>query len=175
MARLDGFDASQVEPARPFDPIPAGRYVAVIEDSQMKETQGGTGEFLELKFRICDGKFTNRLVWARLTLKNPNPIAEQIAKAELSAICRAVGVMAPGDSTELHDLPLMIHVRLKKREDNGELVNEISGYSSATEVASNGPAVPGGIPPWQSASPTSGAPKPDYVFPARKRRKKPTA
>jgi hypothetical protein len=49
----------------------------------------------------------------------------QIARAELSAICRAVGVMAPKDSVELHNLPVTVHVRCKKRQDTGEIGNEV--------------------------------------------------
>ena len=49
----------------------------------------------------------------------------QIAKAELSAICRAVGVLAPNDSTDLHDLPLVIHVKCKKWPDTGDISNEV--------------------------------------------------
>ena len=36
--------------------------------------------------------------------------------------------MAPKDSTELHNLPMMIRVGCKKREDTGELTKEIKGY-----------------------------------------------
>ena len=53
----------------------------------------------------------------------------KIARAELSAICRAVGVLAPKDSVELHNLPLVIHVRCKKRTDTSEITNEIKGYA----------------------------------------------
>lgn len=42
----------------------------------------------------------------------------KIARGELSAVCRAVGVMAPKDSVELHNIPLEINVGLKKRDDN---------------------------------------------------------
>jgi hypothetical protein len=129
MAILHGFDAQQVEPARPFDPIPTGRYLAEIDASEMKSNKTGTGHFLELTFRIVNGEFTDRLLLARLNMDNPNETAVRIARAELSAICRAVGVLAPKDSAELHNLPLVIHVTVKKREDNGELANEINGYS----------------------------------------------
>lgn len=33
MVMLKGFDANAVEPANDFDPIPAGKYVAVITES----------------------------------------------------------------------------------------------------------------------------------------------
>jgi hypothetical protein len=41
----------------------------------------------------------------------------------------AVGVLAPNDSVELHNLPLVIHVKCKKRPDTGEIGNEVNGYS----------------------------------------------
>jgi hypothetical protein len=69
------------------------------------------------------------LLWARLNLDNPNATAVTIARAELSAICRAVGVLAPKDSVELHNLPLVIHVKCKKWDDTGELTKEVKGYA----------------------------------------------
>jgi hypothetical protein len=120
MADLQGFDANQVEPTGDFDPIPAGKYLAVITDSEMKPTKAGTGSLLQLTFQIVEGEYQNRLIWTRLNLDNPNAVAVQIARADLSAICRAVGVLSPRDSVELHNLPLVIHVRCKKRNDTGD-------------------------------------------------------
>ena len=151
MADLRGFDANTVEPSGDFEPIPAGKYPAVITDSELKPTKAGTGHYLQLTFQIIDGPHQNRLLWARLNIDNPNPQAQQIAQGELSAICRAVGVLAPQDSVELHNLPLVIHVRCKKRSDTGEIDNEIKGYSkkeSAPPVAAAAPAV-NNTPPWK--------------------------
>ena len=129
MAELNNFNAHEVDPAVDFDPIPPGKYIAVITKSEMKPTKAGTGNYLELVFQIIDGEFKNRRQWDRLNLNNPNPKAVEIARAQLSSICRAVGVMTPSDSGELHDLPLQITVKCRKREDTGDIVNEITGYS----------------------------------------------
>lgn len=118
MANLNGFDARQVDPAEGFDPIPAGKYLAVITETEMKDTKKGGGQYLQLTFQIIDGPFKGRYVWARLNLKNSNPTTVQIARGELSAICRAVGVMTPSDSAELHNLPLVISVRQKRRRND---------------------------------------------------------
>jgi len=154
MADLRGFDANNVEPAGDFEPIPAGKYLAVITDSEMKPTKAGTGSYLQLTFQVIDGEYRNRLLWARLNLDNPNDTARKIAQGELSAICRAVGVMSPTDSVELHNLPLVIHVRCKKRTDTGEIVNEVKGYAKkeapAAPAAGNGqPAKT--TPPWKKS------------------------
>jgi hypothetical protein len=101
MANLNGFNAHNIDPATDFEPIPAGKYLAVITDSEMKATKNGNGYYLELTFQVIDGPYKNRLLWSRLNLHNPNEQAVQIAQGELSAICRAVGVMQPKDSVDL--------------------------------------------------------------------------
>jgi hypothetical protein len=154
MADLRGFDANTVEPNGDFEPIPAGKYLAVITDSEMKPTKAGTGSYLQLTFQVIDGEYRNRLLWARLNLDNPNDTARKIAQGELSAICRAVGVLSPNDSVELHNLPLVINVRCKKRTDTGEIVNEVKGYAKkkapAAPAAGNGPPAKT-TPPWKKS------------------------
>jgi len=135
MANLNGFNAHEVEPTSNFEPLPAGKYLAAITESEMKPTKNGSGSYLQLAFTILEGEFKNRVLWARLNLNNPNATAVKIARSELSAICHAVGVMQPRDSIELHNIPLLITVRLKKREDSGELINEIKGYESKAAAA----------------------------------------
>ncbi len=149
MANLNGFNAHEVDPATEFEPVPAGKYVAVIVESDQKPTKSGNGSFLELVFEIVEGEYRGRKVWARLNLANPNETAVKIAQAELSAICRAVNVMQPGDSVELHDLPLVITVKCKKREDTGELTNEIKGYSSREAASGQPQQAQTNTPPWR--------------------------
>ena len=72
---LLNFNASEVAPSTGFDPIPAGKYVAVISDSEMRSTNSGTGQYLRLEFTIIDGEYANRKLWTRLNLDNPNPDA----------------------------------------------------------------------------------------------------
>ena len=130
MANLDGFNAHDVEPNTAFEPIPAGKYLAAIIASETKQTKSGGGSYLELTFSILDGEYKGRQLWSRLNLSNPNATAVKIARGDLSAICRAINVMQPKDSVDLHNLPLVINVKLKKRTDNDELTNEIKGYES---------------------------------------------
>ena len=150
MATLNGFDARQVEPTSTFDAIPAGKYLAAITDSEMKPTKNGSGKYLQLSFTILEGEYKNRVLWARLNLENPNATAVKIARSELSAICHATGVMQPRDSVELHNLPLVISVKVKKREDTGELTNEIKGYERKASAAQAPQApVTDNTPPWR--------------------------
>lgn len=153
MAHLGPFNASEVEPSSNFDPLPAGKYLAAITESEMKATKNGSGSYLQLTFTILEGDYKNRVVWARLNLNNANATAVKIARGELSAICHAVGVLQPRDSVELHNLPLLITVKCKKREDTGELSNEIKGFAPKTAAPAVGqpqqaPAT-NNTPPWK--------------------------
>jgi len=151
MANLHGFDASNVDPVTNFEPIPAGRYQAAIVESEMKPTKAGSGQYLQFTFQIIEGEYKGRLLWAHLNLDNPNATTVKIARAELSAICRAVGVMAPKDSVELHNIPLVITVSQKKRDDTGEMGNVIKGYARKDAVTPRAPAVASNssTPPWK--------------------------
>ena len=149
MANLNGFNATEVEPTTSFDPLPAGKYLAVITESEMKPTKSGTGSYLQLAFQVLEGQFKNRILWARLNLDNPNQLTVQIAKGELSAICRAVGVLQPQDSCELHNLPLIVTVKCKKREDTGDIVNEIKGYSKKESATGQPQQATNDTPPWR--------------------------
>jgi hypothetical protein len=149
MASLQGFDANKVEPRTAMEAIPAGKYLAVISASEMKSNKAGTGRFLELCFTIVEGEYRNRNVWSRLNLENPNEVAMKIAQADLSALCRAVGVLTPNDSVELHNLPLVIRVKCKKRKDTDEISNEIGGYEKREAVTGKPQQAQTNTPPWR--------------------------
>ncbi len=134
MAQLD-FNANNVEPAKEYEPLPADKYLVEISSSEMKQTKSGNGSYLELEFTVLDGDCRGRKVWDRLCLSHANELTQKIARGKLSAICRAVGVMQPRDSVELHNLPLVITVKCKNRKDNGEIANEIKGYARRESTA----------------------------------------
>ena len=149
MADLNNFNANEVDPSTTFDPIAAGKYVAVITESEMKATKDGKGSYLELVFTVVEGEHKERKVWDRLCLNHPKAETVKIARSNLSAICRAVGVMQPRDSLELHNIPLQITVKVKKRQDTGELTNEVRGYAKKEAAAGQPQQNTSNTPPWK--------------------------
>ena len=145
MANLNGYNANDYEPTAAYEPLPAGKYLAAVTASEMKATKKGDSSYLQLEFTVLEGECKGRKIWNRLCINHPNAIAQKIARGNLSAICRSIGVMQPNDSAALHNLPLVINVRCKRREDNDELANEVKGYAaknSPQQMASNTPAPP---------------------------------
>jgi len=164
-----GFDSTQVEPSTDFDVIPAGKYIAEINDSDMRPNSKGTGEYLWLEFTILDGPFAGRKIWTQLNLDNPSPQAVEIAQRELSSICHAVGKLRIQDSIELHNIPLEINVKVKNSAEYGQQ-NVIRGFkavegsgrtpatqtppASRSTVAASAAPQPSGptnstVPPWK--------------------------
>ena len=135
------FNANEIEPSSYFDAIPAGKYLAVITRSDKIETKDQKGQFLFLEFEIVEGDYKNRKLWSRLNINNKNPETVRIANADLAAICRAVNVMQPRDSSELHNLPLTIIVKCRKNQDD-EIVNEIKGYAPKASLSGAVAAAP---------------------------------
>lgn len=149
------FDASTVDtPSR--DPIPAGEYTAIITDSAIRPNKAGTGEFLALTFQIAEGEHEGRFVWENLNLVHPNEKAVQIARATLASLCKALGVLTPKDSADLHNRPVLIRVAVQNDKD-GNPRNVIKGYKAvagtpalaAAPTAKSPAPKPASVPPWK--------------------------
>ena len=148
------FDATTVAPSQPMDVLPDGDYPVIIEASEWKTTKKQDGQYLELVLQVIDGPAKGRKLWDRLNLSNPNPTAVDIAHQTLSAICHATGVMRVEDSSQLHNHPMLVKVKVKQG-DNGPM-NECKGYKklsagvvgSVAPAPSAAPSAPA-VPPWQ--------------------------
>lgn len=154
---LINFDANGVEPAA-FEPMPAGEYKAIIVNSEMKKTRAGDGRYLKICLQVVEGEYKNRVVFDNLNLDNPNPTATRIAQATLASICRAVGVMTPRDSAELHDKPLIAVLGIKPATENFGASNRVKGYKPITGTSAQAPLT--AKPAAQSAPPKAGGKKP---------------
>lgn len=159
MAKLN-FDASQVDPSIPFEALPSDKYLVEIVASDEMPTKAGDGTYLKLEFLVLDGPYKGRKVWDRLCLNHPSAETVKIARANLSAICHAIGVLHPGESHELHHIPLVINVKAKKDQNTGTIFNEIKGYSKRESLVGTPPTSPqttqypqapldSNVPPWE--------------------------
>lgn len=126
MADLGNFDASEVEPSSDFGAIPPGRYEAIVTATEWRDTSSGNGRYLKLTLQVVGGPHDGHVLFDNLNLENPSEKAVQIARGTLSRICRAVGVMKPRDSEDLHGLPLVVRVENETYE--GQMYNRVKGY-----------------------------------------------
>lgn len=160
-----GFDAAAPENQSRggFEPMPAGDYVGVFVSSSVKETKSGRGRYLELVFECVDGAHRGRRVYERLNLWNENEKAVQIARGTLGDICRAVGIMQPDDSSELHGRPVVAAIVLEERNDApGKFSNRVKSYAAVGAARPVAPLLPSqrgvagaagaSVPPWKRSA-----------------------
>ena len=151
MPNLNGFDANTVEPVSSnFEPIPAGKYLAMIVGSEEKTSQKGF-RYLSLEFEVLEGPYKGRKLWANLNLYHPDAEVVKFARSELANVCKAVGVLKPADSVQLHNLPMRIAVKCVNRKDTGELQNRIKAYEPKAAAAGQPQQAPQNstTPPWR--------------------------
>jgi hypothetical protein len=134
------FDAATVEPQQSFDLLPAGTYTVEITDADIADTKRGDGKLLKLEHAVIDPEqHAGRKLWKRINLRNPNPEAERIGQAELSQLCRALGVGVLKDSDELVGRVVRCKVTIRKGDEKYGDQNEIKGYESAGATAAPPP------------------------------------
>lgn len=128
---LEGFDASKVETEVRQAPIPAGSYVVAITETQMTRNKSNTGNVLKLTLQVLEGEHKNRKLFDTLNTSNPSEVAQRIGQGTLSAICRAIDVLTPKNSSELCMKRLMAKVKIENDPQYG-MQNKINGYGPCT-------------------------------------------
>lgn len=110
--------------------VPAGEYDVICVKSERKKTKDQLGEYLNCEFKITRGEFQNRTIFHKfnLWLAPSKTDAINIAKGQFSQFCRAVGVLTPSKSEELHNKNVLVKVNAKESEGFG-MQNNITKFS----------------------------------------------
>ena len=151
MAQLN-YKADLNDTEQSFDVVPADRYKAVIEASDYVPTKAGTGKILKLTYQIIDGNFKGRKIFNNLNLENPNQQAVTISRQTLNGICKACNVTDLQDSSQLHDISMMIDVTVKEDTQYGMQNNIKKHVAIETKEVSTPDAPPSDRPakqPWE--------------------------
>lgn len=133
IAELD-LETGDVKPTNmDFDPLPDGRYLVEMVDSNIKPTKKGDGLLLACTFDVLEEGYVGRKVFTNFNLKNPNADAVKIGLGMLSSLYKAATGKAglPDDSAELHGRPVIAKVKFKPADKGFEAGNEIKGYYAA--------------------------------------------
>lgn len=130
--------------------VPKGDYQAIIVDSKKVETKDGEGAYLKLTWQILSGDQQNKKIFENVNLwlkedTDKRRTAVGIAKSHLSRICRAVNVLNPKESFELHSKPCTISVGVR---DNGEfgMQNTVTNVKPRSSAAAPTPPMAPQVP-----------------------------
>ena len=147
------FDIDGTEPAEDFSPVPPDTYTLICSATDIKKTQAGTGEYLACEFEIVDDAYKGRKLWNSFTLENPNAMARQIGRGQLSGMCRAMNISGMlQDTNQLHGKLVKAKVVIEN-DDKGIARNRIKAFASASGDApkktTKATATTGAKPPWK--------------------------
>lgn len=152
MAEIN-FQANPNDTQEGFPLIPAGDYVAIISNSELKDTKDVTNndKYLNLEWTIVDGDQKNKKIFEILNLFNKNQQTVEISRKSMNAICLAVGKPdGVKDSSELHNKPILIKISVKK-DDQYVDKNYIKSHSKydGQSIGQNSNQGEEKLKPWQ--------------------------
>ncbi|MDY8108288.1 DUF669 domain-containing protein [Fulvimarina sp. 2208YS6-2-32] len=163
MVDISGFNANDYEPTQEYEALPEGKYHAEIVASEEKEigSNGDKGTKLTFQWKIQTGACEGRIVFQDILHNYTVPgekgdKTREIASRNLSAVCHAVGRLAPANTEELHNIPCEISVGFQKPQIDPNTskpkINPNTGepYPLRNEVK--------GVKPWNGQS-ASAAPR----------------
>lgn len=166
MAKVD-WNTSDYQASEPrnFEPLPKGRYLCQLDDTEMKPTKDKRGSYLECTFTVVAPKeHRGRKVWARINVNNPSEIAQRIGREQFNALCLAtVGTTEVRKTESLHNKKCILHISIdRSTEDPTNRVNGFEKYdgSEATGSQESKPAAP----PETKPAPAPAAKKPAEDF-----------
>jgi hypothetical protein len=155
------FDATAVEPNEPRGGVlPASEYTFEIVSSEVKLTKSGDGTMLAIGLAVIDpAEYAKRRVFENLCIVHPNPKTQEIAQAQLSSLCRALGIAKLQDSDDLMGRIVRARVKVRPAANGYDESNAVVAYEAAHGAVPPAPkpttAPPSGkaaTPPWKKAS-----------------------
>lgn len=140
MALLPDVFVPEEADSDPFAPIAADWYEAEIIKSELKTTKDKTGKYLSLCFKVLEGDHEGRMIFTNLNIVNKSDVAVKIARADLKAICEAIGHSGElEDSEDLHNIPLAMKVSVKPETSQWPAKNELKAFKAVSELESENP------------------------------------
>ena len=109
-----------------FEIYPDGEYVAVMTRAIREATKDGQGSFIKCTYQIIDGPYLNKVYISRLNLWNNNATAVEIAKKEVGALRKALGLSdTEADTAKYVNRPLILVLKVKNKKVNGVATAEV--------------------------------------------------
>lgn len=128
-----------------FKPLPAGWYSATINTAKLDPTKDGTGQKISVRFDITGPTHQGRVVYSNLNIKNKSEKAEEIGRAQLGSIMRAIGLKQVSNTDQLIGGALQIKLDIKTDEQYGTR-NEVKAFRADGDAIFAGTVIPPSFP-----------------------------
>lgn len=130
-------NTENIEDGGGFEPLPKGKYVAVITETVQAESKAGD-PMLKVTLEVIEGQYTGRKIFDQFMLQHPNEKAQLIGLQRLKSIRLAVGKPNSVEEADLWDTPL--EIGLKVEESDGYAPrNSVTFYKGLSTKAPTPP------------------------------------
>lgn len=127
MASIGGSYNPDAVSSSGYTPLPAREYALEIVESSYDANQDGDGMSLSLKAQVMGGDYDQRTYYIWMDLEHDDDKRQERGQRDFAALRRAIGVLNPQDTEELHFKPFRVRVGLKTNR-RGEPENVIKEY-----------------------------------------------
>jgi len=153
------FDATNLTPSGDtnFDePVQKGLYGVIVKEAVMTDTKAGDGSYINVRADITHGEHKGRVIWHKMTYTNPNSLAQEIGRQQLTDLCHATGKLVPKSTEELCNIPVIAKVGFVPEQNGYPATNDIKAFMKFNEAKLPKPSgtpftkdVKDDVPPWQ--------------------------
>jgi len=148
MAIITFSSAAFEAPVSNFDPLPPGEYLAMVTNSEIRDTKAGNGKYITVTMEIIDGKFSGRRIWENFNFINPNKVTVEICEKNMKQLSVACGFPFEDkdtDSDAWTNIPFTLVLDINSKDPTR---NRVKGYQpSGSPSASSEPAA--SAKPWE--------------------------
>ena len=135
-------------------PLPDGKYNVEITDSDYRDNSTKSGSYVMVEFRVIDGEFADRKVWANYNIVHTNEQAQEIGQQQFAKLCLAtLGKPSCDDTDDLIGRQLAVGVGLDKKDPSRNRVKWTEAVQQTTSApaprSSAAPSVAKPAKPWE--------------------------
>jgi hypothetical protein len=137
-------------------PLPDGKYFVEITDSDYRDAKNGNGSYVMVEYRVIDGEFSDRKLWANYNIINSNEQAQEIGQQQFAKLCLAtLGRPSCNDTDDLIGRQLAVGVGIDKKDPSRNRVKWTEGVQQTASAPapaarpSAAPAVAKSAKPWE--------------------------
>ena len=121
--------------------LPTGDYIAKITDIKLIKTKMATLNntddcYLNLKFKIEEGEYKGRLIWANINIINSRKESQDIGRGTLKSIAVLLNVLDELDNSRDTDWLINRNIGIKIDKKNNEYKNKQENYISCYKDSS---------------------------------------
>ena len=117
-----------------FEPIPTGWYEVSINSTQLKQTKGGAGEYIALRYIVIGPAHQGRVIVGKLNIRNPNSKTQDIGIQQLGDLMQAIGLASVEDTDQLIGGHLEVEVKISEASGGCDFSNYVSGFRAIKVV-----------------------------------------